>query len=113
MLGFTGATLFAERTISQLITVFVIFVAVSVIFWFFYVKRTGVNDSFSITGLRFSILLIVSVAIVFVLSPLCDKYVLSVIGRVLCLVLMMIVDLMVLFAAFGVFEESALETENK
>lgn len=113
MLGLTGAQAFEERTASQLIVVCTLYIAVGIAFWAFYIRKTRAADLANMSNARLIILLTVSVAVVFVLAPLCDAFVTDTAGRVLCMILMIVVDLMVLFAEFGVFEKSSLQRENE
>lgn len=71
------------------------------------------NGELKVENRQFVFLCIITVALVFIFSPLCDTYLTTALPRALCICLICIIDVMVLFAEFGVFEKSQLQKENE
>ena len=101
-----------DRTYLFLFLSDIVFAASCALMFVLYTKRFGRMGRLNIGNLRFGILLAVTVAIVFVLSYLCDLFAVDKSAKALCLGLLILVDLMVLFAEFGVFETSKVENDN-
>ncbi len=108
-----GAPVVWERTLLQLLINDVMFVFVCAIFWRLFVARKQGNDIINIGNLKFLILLLVAAVNVFVFSNLVDYLVSAIYARTLCMCMLIIIDIMVLCAEFGVFEKSELERENE
>ncbi len=107
-----GSPVLWERTLIQLLINDVLFVFACAALWKLFIWQKG-EGGVKIDNVRFAILLSVTVANVFVLSYLCDMLVFADAARVLCVCLLIIVDMMVLCAEFGVFEKSKLQQENE
>lgn len=108
-----GEPVLWERSFLQLIINDVLFVFACAIFWRLFIWHKQEKGGINIDNVRFAILLSVMAANIFLFSFLCDILVVRSAARVLCMCLLIVIDVMVLCAEFGVFEQSNLEKENE
>lgn len=108
-----GEPVIWERSFLQLLINDVLFVFACAIFWRLFIWHKQEKGGINIDNVRFAILLSVTVTNTFFFSFLCDALVIEPAARVLCMCLLIVIDIMVLCAEFGVFEKSDLEQENE
>lgn len=108
-----GALAAYERSMLQLLVSSLVYIAACVAFGYFYVGRTGIGGKLAVSNRLFALLLTVSCAIVLLFSPLCDAFAANAQMRIISMCLLIIVDMMVLCAEFGVFERDKLEKEKE
>lgn len=108
-----GAPIIWERSFLQLIVNDILFVFACVILWKLFIWHKKEKGGIKIDNVRFAILLSVTIVNVFISSFLCDVLVTEPAPRILCMCFLIMIDLLVLCAEFGVFEKSDLEQENE
>lgn len=107
-----GPLLPFDRTVVMLLLSDIVFVLVCAAFYAFYIRRAERESDLMVNNLKFGILLTVTIAVMFILSQLGDALILEIPGKIVYMSSLVIIDLMVLFAEFGVFEQNRLEQEN-
>lgn len=90
-----------------------IFAICCVAFYFLYIRRTGRDGKLKVDNFKLWTLLICTVAVVFIFAPYADDHIEPPAARTVAILLVILVNILVLFTEFGVFEKSALQKENE
>lgn len=96
-----------------LLAALLIFSLSCVVFYFLYIRRTGQGGKLKADNFKLWTLLICTVAVVFIFAPYVDDRIEDLAARAVAIVLVILVNMLVLFTEFGVFEKSALQKENE
>lgn len=109
---FFGPLKALDRTVPMLLISDAAFFPLAGGFYLFFVQTAQREKDLMVNNLKFGVLLTIEITILFFLSFLGDAFMDNLPAKVTYNVTLVLLNLMVLFAEFGVFEQSHLEQEN-
>lgn len=102
-----------ERGARQLLINSLLFLLAVMVFNRIFIRKTKDNYNFHIPNIKLMVLMTTSVLVIFIFSPFADCFFTEVYARMFLCVNFIMIDFVVLFMAFGIFEKSYLENEKE